>query len=271
MKSDIAMYAVETIKSGLEHLTGIAQPTARELRKRIKERKPRATVFKDNNHIPNNPTLPFIHYSSVISLTGALDPAAVFERVFKANNWIGSWRNGIYDYVHYHPRTHEVLGIAQGRARVRFGGKQGKLFHLKPGDVVILPEIDNSYRSICACRGASRFLVCRSDLICEQTLKPHNIQHALDESPGRFTQVSFPRFSVKQCACNVLCDITRPFLGSVKGHHSYWIGVLALADIFDDSLYVCCRFIGFHIGATELAELVEHDVNSDIVRLLVWS
>ena len=85
MKSDIAMYAVETIKSGLEHLTGIAQPTARELRKRI--------------HIPNNPTLPFIYYRNVISLTGALDPAAVFERVFTANNWVGSWRNGIYDYV----------------------------------------------------------------------------------------------------------------------------------------------------------------------------
>jgi uncharacterized protein YjlB len=140
MKSDIAvMYALQTIKSGLEHLTGIAQPTARELSNRIKKRKPRATLFKDNNCIPNNPTLPFIHYSNVLSLTGALDPAAVFERVFKANNWVGAWRNGIYDYVHYHPRTHEVLGIARGRARVRFGGKQGKLFHLKAGDVVILP------------------------------------------------------------------------------------------------------------------------------------
>ena len=133
------MYAVETIKSGAEHLTGITQPTAREARKRIKKRKPRATLFKDNNYIPNNPRLPFIHYSNVISLTGALDPAAVFECLFKANNWIGSWRNGIYDYVHYHPRTHEVLGIARGRARVRFGGKQGKLFRLKAGDVVILP------------------------------------------------------------------------------------------------------------------------------------
>jgi hypothetical protein len=38
------MYAVETIKSGLEHLTGIAQPTARELRKRIKKEN-RAPLF----------------------------------------------------------------------------------------------------------------------------------------------------------------------------------------------------------------------------------
>ena len=32
-----------------------------------------------------------------------------------------------------------MLGVARGRARVRFGGKQGKLFRLKAGDVVILP------------------------------------------------------------------------------------------------------------------------------------
>jgi len=51
----------------------------------------------------------------------------------------GSWRNGIYDYVHYHPRTHEVLGVASGKARVRFGGKKGKTVVLKAGDVVVLP------------------------------------------------------------------------------------------------------------------------------------
>jgi uncharacterized protein YjlB len=81
----------------------------------------------------------FLSFIILISLTGALDPAALFERVFKANDWTHSWRNGIYDYVHYHPRTHEVLGIARGRARVRFGGKQGKVFRLQAGDVVILP------------------------------------------------------------------------------------------------------------------------------------
>ena len=51
-------------------------------------------------------------------LAGLRDPAAMFERLFETNGWGGSWRNGIYDYVHYHPRTHEVLGIARGRARV---------------------------------------------------------------------------------------------------------------------------------------------------------
>jgi uncharacterized protein YjlB len=70
---------------------------------------------------------------------GAADPAAVFERLFEENGWAGSWRNGIYDYVHYHPRTHEVLGVASGKARVRFGGDKGKMLALKAGDVVVLP------------------------------------------------------------------------------------------------------------------------------------
>jgi uncharacterized protein YjlB len=45
----------------------------------------------------------------------------------------------IYDYAHYHSRTHEVLGIARGHARVRVGGAKGRALKLKAGDVVILP------------------------------------------------------------------------------------------------------------------------------------
>jgi uncharacterized protein YjlB len=59
--------------------------------------------------------------------------------LFNANDWGDSWRNGIYEYVHYHSRTHEVLGIARGHARVRFGGNEGKIIALRSGDVVILP------------------------------------------------------------------------------------------------------------------------------------
>ena len=50
-----------------------------------------------------------------------------------------TWRDGIYDYVHYHSRIHEVLGIALGKGRVRFGGSKGRIFTLKAGDVAILP------------------------------------------------------------------------------------------------------------------------------------
>jgi uncharacterized protein YjlB len=49
------------------------------------------------------------------------------------------WRNGIYPYVHYHSMIHETLGIARGRAKVRFGGAQGRDFDIGSGDVVVLP------------------------------------------------------------------------------------------------------------------------------------
>jgi uncharacterized protein YjlB len=68
-----------------------------------------------------------------------LDPAAVFEELFGSNGWGNTWRDGIYDYVHYHSRTHEVLGIARGSGKVQFGGSKGRAVTLKTGDVAILP------------------------------------------------------------------------------------------------------------------------------------
>jgi uncharacterized protein YjlB len=133
------MYAKETLKRTFERVTGLARPTGRQARSIVRSRKPQATRFKDDGSIPNNPELPLVHYRSAVELRNAADPAAVFEALFESHGWGGSWRNGIYDYVHYHPRTHEVLGIARGRARVRFGGSKGKVVRLKPGDVAILP------------------------------------------------------------------------------------------------------------------------------------
>jgi uncharacterized protein YjlB len=133
------MYAFESAKSRFEKLTGWAQPTRGEIKRRRRKAKPRATIFKEHSPIPNNPTLPFLHYRKVVSLAGLPDPASLFERLFMTNGWVDAWRNGIYDYVHYHPRTHEVLGIARGHARVRFGGKKGRTIYLRTGDVVILP------------------------------------------------------------------------------------------------------------------------------------
>jgi hypothetical protein len=82
--------------------------------------------------IPNHPTLDFIHYRSAVRLRGSDDPAAVLEVLFEKNGWGGAWRNGIYDYVHYHPRTHEVLGLASGTARVQFGGPAARSSHSRP-------------------------------------------------------------------------------------------------------------------------------------------
>jgi uncharacterized protein YjlB len=89
--------------------------------------------------IPNNARWPLVLYRGAISLPSNLDPAAVMEDLFEENGWGDSWRNGIYDYVHYHSRIHEVLGIARGKGTVRFGGNNGRTIQLKAGDVAILP------------------------------------------------------------------------------------------------------------------------------------
>jgi uncharacterized protein YjlB len=49
------------------------------------------------------------------------------------------WRNGIYPFLHFHTGTHEVLGIARGRATVEFGGAKGRTLGVEAGDVVVLP------------------------------------------------------------------------------------------------------------------------------------
>ena len=63
----------------------------------------------------------------------------MLEALFEANGWGDTWRDGIYDYVHYHSRIHEVLGVARGSGKVRFGGAKGSSLSLKAGDVAILP------------------------------------------------------------------------------------------------------------------------------------
>ena len=115
------MYAKEAAKRIFERLTRIGHISRREAAAHVRKRKAWPTRFIDDGLVPNNPTLPFVHYHAAVEVKDAADPAAVFERLFEDNGWGGSWRNGIYDYVHYHPRTHEVLGIASGKARVRFG------------------------------------------------------------------------------------------------------------------------------------------------------
>jgi uncharacterized protein YjlB len=133
------MYLLETLKKTFETVTGLGKPSSPELRRSIRDRKAHEVMFEDDGSIPNNPKLPFIHYRSPVGLPDSSDPAAHFEQLFARNGWGSSWRNGIYDYVHYHSSTHEVLGVARGEAKVRFGGNLGRVFELRAGDVVILP------------------------------------------------------------------------------------------------------------------------------------
>src|SRR4051794_39553400 len=101
---------------------------------------PLTFMYADDGAIPNNPTLPFLVYPKAINFSGRIDPAEVIEETFRANGWDDNmWRNGVYPFPHYHSMIHEVMGVAKGRARVRFGGKKGKEIDLEPGDVTVLP------------------------------------------------------------------------------------------------------------------------------------
>jgi uncharacterized protein YjlB len=95
--------------------------------------------FTDDGRIPNNPHLPLVLYRGGVDLAGSPDPEALIEKTFAANGWGNMWRNGIYPYVHYHSMIHEAMGIARGRAKVRFGGEHGEEIEIVPGDVVVLP------------------------------------------------------------------------------------------------------------------------------------
>lgn len=98
---------------------------------------PLAIVFEDDGLVPNN-VLPFLVYQGAVKLDPN-QPEETIESLFEANGWGGTWRNGVFDYLHYHATVHEVLGVARGSARVRFGGDHGQELEIKPGDVAILP------------------------------------------------------------------------------------------------------------------------------------
>jgi uncharacterized protein YjlB len=104
----------------------------------VKEKiEPLTYVFEDDGVVPNN-RLPFLVYKGAIDVDNS-HPERTIEELFGANGWGDMWRNGVYDYLHYHATVHEALGVARGHARVRFGGDRGKEIEIAPGDVAILP------------------------------------------------------------------------------------------------------------------------------------
>jgi uncharacterized protein YjlB len=98
---------------------------------------PLTVVFEDDGLVPNN-SLPFLVYKAAVDVDND-HPEKTIEGLFGVNGWGDMWRNGVYDYLHYHATVHEALGIARGHARVRFGGDEGKEFEIAAGDIAILP------------------------------------------------------------------------------------------------------------------------------------
>ena len=87
----------------------------------IKHPAPVTVNFADDGTIPNNPTLALVLYRNGIDLAGTPDPERLIEKTF-ADSMI-----------------HEALGVARGRATVRFGGDNGREIEIAAGDVAILP------------------------------------------------------------------------------------------------------------------------------------
>jgi len=94
--------------------------------------------FADDGDVPNS-RFPLIVYAGAVDPATAGDMAVAFEDLFHSNGWGGGWRNGIFPFHHYHSTAHEVLGIAEGSATVRFGGEQGATLEVKAGDAVLIP------------------------------------------------------------------------------------------------------------------------------------
>jgi uncharacterized protein YjlB len=103
---------------------------------------PRVELLRlaDDGTYPNNARLPVLLYKGALRLPASSNAAAAaFEQVFGENGWSDGWRNGIYDFHHYHSTAHEVLGCYGGSARAQLGGPSGPQVQIERGDVLVLP------------------------------------------------------------------------------------------------------------------------------------
>ena len=116
------------------------RPDPSTLRTLVRSRKPQAIRFRDDGIVPNNPRFPVLVYRRAVALNAkAFDPGTLIDALFETHGWARSWRDTVYDFVHYHSQIHEVMGVARGSAKIECGGIKGRVLSLKAGDVLVLP------------------------------------------------------------------------------------------------------------------------------------
>ena len=97
-----------------------------ETRRRWRSARSRSPArLSRNGWLPNNEHFPVLLYRRLQVRLGA-DPATRFEELFTRNGWPPQWRDGVYDFHHYHSTAHEVLRFAGASARLMLGGENGR-------------------------------------------------------------------------------------------------------------------------------------------------
>ena len=115
------------------------KPTSDALRASVRAGMSKAYFFAEDGIVPNHPRWPLVVHRSAVNSRAVLIQRPSSTPYSRSNGWTRSWRDSIYDFLHYHSQTHEALGVARGNATVEFGGIKGKRLQVRAGDIVILP------------------------------------------------------------------------------------------------------------------------------------
>jgi uncharacterized protein YjlB len=105
------------------------------------ETNPRIVAIELHQHknFPNS-KFPVLIYKNACLLPQQKNKAAeILRHIFLKNSWSNSWKNGIYNFHHYHSTTHECMGICAGKAKIILGGPNGRRIELAKGDIIIIP------------------------------------------------------------------------------------------------------------------------------------
>ena len=98
---------------------------------------PKRLLLNAARAVPNS-KFDLLLYNGIIP-ADKRDGAEYLERLFSKNGWPPMWRWQLFGYAHYHPNTHECVGVARGSATVQLGGDDGPKMAIKRGDVAVIP------------------------------------------------------------------------------------------------------------------------------------